>query len=205
MPTFNQHLGREVLRFVNLTNLQSLYFDTSLFYFHVLGRRGRPALDVTRDQLELLLTKGFTVRAMARMLGCSSSYLHKKMKSFQISARKRFTPISDADLEEHVRRLHNQFPRSGSEVRILRIPLLVLFHFLITKVTFLIINSIQMMRAYLHAEGITIQRRRVRATLNRIDPAAAAQRWSQTVARRTYHVPYPNSLWHIDSHMRLIR
>ncbi|XP_042267625.1 uncharacterized protein LOC121897289 isoform X2 [Thunnus maccoyii] len=112
------------------------------------GRRGRPALDITRGQIELLLSQGFTVRAMARMLGCSSSYLHKKMKSFQISARNRFTPISDANLEEHVRRLHNQFPRSGSE----------------------------MMRAYLHAEGIVVQRRRVRETLNRIDPAAAAQR-----------------------------
>nr|XP_029135495.1 uncharacterized protein LOC114920915 [Labrus bergylta] len=114
---------------------------------------------------------------MARMLGCSSSYLHKKMKSFQISARKRFTSISEIHLEEHIRRLHNQFPRSGSE----------------------------MMRAYLRAEGIVVQRRRVRETLNRIDPAAAAQRWSQTVARRTYHVPFPNSLWHIDGHMRLIR
>uniref|UniRef100_A0A0F8BQL1 Integrase catalytic domain-containing protein n=2 Tax=Larimichthys crocea TaxID=215358 RepID=A0A0F8BQL1_LARCR len=62
-----------------------------------------------------------------------------------------------------------------------------------------------MMRAYLHAEGIVVQRRRVRETLNRIDPAAAAQRWSQTVARRMYHVPFPNSLWHIDGHMRLIR
>ncbi|KAM8726521.1 uncharacterized protein AB9X84_002922 [Acanthopagrus schlegelii] len=99
------------------------------------------------------------------------------MKSFQISARKRFTLISDANLEEHVRRLHNQFPRSGSE----------------------------MMRAYLHAEGIVVPRRRVRETLNRIDPVAAAQRWSQTVARRTYRVPFPNSLWHIDGHMRLIR
>ncbi|KAK0136930.1 hypothetical protein N1851_026900 [Merluccius polli] len=141
------------------------------------GRRGRPGLDITREQIELLLTQGITVRAMARMLGCSSSYMHKKLKYFQTSARSRFTPISDADLEEHVRRLHNQFPRSGS----------------------------QMMCAYLHADRIVVQRRRVRETLNSINPAAAAQRWSQTVARRTYHVPFPNSLWHIDGHMRLIR
>ncbi|XP_034072352.1 uncharacterized protein LOC117546278 isoform X1 [Gymnodraco acuticeps] len=102
------------------------------------------------------------------------------MMSLNTSARNRFTTISDPDLEEHVRRLHNQFPRSGSE------------HF-------------QMMRAYLHAEGIVVQRRRVRETLKQIDPAAAAQRWGQTVARRTYYVPFPNSLWHIDGHMRLIR
>uniref|UniRef100_A0A3Q3LU62 Uncharacterized LOC113134104 n=2 Tax=Mastacembelus armatus TaxID=205130 RepID=A0A3Q3LU62_9TELE len=141
------------------------------------GRQGRPTLDISREQIELLLTQGFTVRAMARMLGCSSSYLHKKMKTFQISARNRFTRISDSDLQEHIRVLHNQFPTSGSE----------------------------MMRGYLHADGIVVPRRRVRETLNHIDPAAAAQRWSQAVVRRTYYVPFPNSLWHIDGHMRLIR
>ncbi|KAK5921710.1 hypothetical protein CgunFtcFv8_019052 [Champsocephalus gunnari] len=56
------------------------------------------------------------------------------MMSLNTSTRNRFTTISDPDLDEHVRRLHNQFPRSGSE----------------------------MMRAYLHAEGIVVQRRRVR-------------------------------------------
>ncbi|XP_046902363.1 uncharacterized protein LOC124485088 isoform X3 [Hypomesus transpacificus] len=63
----------------------------------------------------------------------------------------------------------------------------------------------QMMQGYLRAEGITVQRRRVREMLTRVDPAAAAQRWSNVVARRSYHVPFPNSLWHIDGHMRLIR
>ena len=41
--------------------------------------------------------------------------------------------------------------------------------------------------------------------LTRVNPTAAARRWSWTVARRVYHVPYPNSLWHIDGNMRLIR
>ena len=41
--------------------------------------------------------------------------------------------------------------------------------------------------------------------LTRVNPTAAARRWSRTVARRVYHVPYPNSLWHIDGNMRLIR
>lgn len=55
-----------------------------------------------------------------------------------------------------------------------------------------------MMRALLRADGIMVPRHRVRAMLTQIDPAAAARRWSSTVARRTYHVPYPNSLWHMD-------
>ena len=63
----------------------------------------------------------------------------------------------------------------------------------------------QMMRALLRAEGFFVTRQRVRAMLTYIDPAAAARRWSATVARRTYHVPYPNSLWHMDGNTRLIR
>lgn len=66
-------------------------------------------------------------------------------------------------------------------------------------------NLFQMMRALLHAQGVIVTRSRVREMLTRINPTAAARRWSRMVARRVYHVPYPNSLWHIDGNMRLIR
>lgn len=62
-----------------------------------------------------------------------------------------------------------------------------------------------MMRGLLVAEGLRVTRHRVREMLVRINPAAAARRWSSTVARRVYYVPHPNSLWHIDGNMRLIR
>ncbi|XP_046873675.1 uncharacterized protein LOC124466058 [Hypomesus transpacificus] len=114
---------------------------------------------------------------MARNMGCSSSYLYKKSILLGISLRHRFRTIGDDELEQHISRLHQQCPQSG----------------------------ITMMQGYLRAEGITVQRRRVREMLTRVDPAAAAQRWSNVVARRSYHVPFPNSLWHIDGHMRLIR
>lgn len=61
------------------------------------------------------------------------------------------------------------------------------------------------MRALLHSQGEVITRSRVRDMLARVNPTAAARRWSRTVSRRVYHVPYPNSLWHIDGNMRLIR
>ncbi|XP_016095549.1 uncharacterized protein [Sinocyclocheilus grahami] len=91
--------------------------------------------------------------------------------------RDQFTQIDDDDLEQCVRRLHRQYPKSGYE----------------------------MMQGYLSAEGIHVQRQRVRNMLSKINPAAAAERWSCAVARWTYSVPLPNSLWHIDGHMRLIR
>lgn len=66
-------------------------------------------------------------------------------------------------------------------------------------------NLFQLIRALLRAQGVLVTRSRVREMLIRVNPAAAARRWSRTVARRVYHVPYPNSLWHIDGNMRLIR
>ncbi len=62
-----------------------------------------------------------------------------------------------------------------------------------------------MMQGYLSAEGIHVQRQRVRNMLSQVNPAATAEQWSCAVARRTYFVPLPNSLWHIDGHMCLIR
>ncbi|XP_051981259.1 uncharacterized protein LOC127642849 [Xyrauchen texanus] len=85
--------------------------------------------------------------------------------------------IDDGELEQHVRQLQSQYPNSGNE----------------------------MIRALLRAQGVLVTRSMVREMLTRVNPTAAARRWSRTVARRVYHVPYPNSLWHIDGNMRLIR
>jgi hypothetical protein len=63
----------------------------------------------------------------------------------------------------------------------------------------------QMMTGLLKQRRIVVQRRRVRTSLQRTDPTATAKRWSQTATRRTYSVPTPNFLWHIDGHMKLIR
>ncbi|XP_033971364.1 uncharacterized protein LOC117470659 [Trematomus bernacchii] len=51
-----------------------------------------------------------------------------------------------------------------------------------------------------------IQRRRVRDSMRRIDPEAAALRaMSQRLHRRAYRVAGPNSLWHLDGNHKLIR
>ncbi|KAK4882378.1 hypothetical protein RN001_005697 [Aquatica leii] len=62
-----------------------------------------------------------------------------------------------------------------------------------------------MMYGYLKAEGIYVQRNRIRKVLNDVNPMAAARRWSQALKRRVYKVPTPNSLWHMDAHMKLYR
>ena len=61
-------------------------------------------------------------------------------------------------------------------------------------------------RAQLRAEGIRVQRRRVRDSMLRVNPRAAALRaMSQRLHRRSYRVAGPNSLWHLDGNHKLIR
>ncbi|CAL8392205.1 unnamed protein product [Arctogadus glacialis] len=141
------------------------------------GRAGRPAIDVTREQIEFLLGQGHTIAKTAEILGFSSSFLYKKSKLMGIPVRSMRPAIDDGELEQHVRQLQGQYPNSGNEI----------------------------IRALLRTQGVFVTRSRVREMLTRVNPTAAARRWSRTVARRVYHVPYPNSLWHIDGNMRLIR
>lgn len=53
--------------------------------------------------------------------------------------------------------------------------------------------------------GYNIQRKRIRESLNRVDPRNTALRWGALVSRRKYFVPWPNSSWHMDGHHSLIR
>ena len=46
---------------------------------------------------------------------------------------------------------------------------------------------------------------RVRSGLKRINPDGVALRWLQISPRRSYSVPGPLSLWHIDGNHKLIR
>ena len=62
-----------------------------------------------------------------------------------------------------------------------------------------------MLMGILRSRGIYVQRHRCRSALVTADPIASAMRWGAAVQRRTYNVPGPNSLWHIDGHHSLIR
>ncbi|XP_078021613.1 uncharacterized protein LOC144461816 [Epinephelus lanceolatus] len=54
--------------------------------------------------------------------------------------------------------------------------------------------------------GVRVQRRAVRESLIRVNPAGAAHRaLSHRLHQRTYSVAGPNSLWHIDGNHKLIR
>ncbi|KAG8928962.1 hypothetical protein FRC01_005115 [Tulasnella sp. 417] len=46
---------------------------------------------------------------------------------------------------------------------------------------------------------------KIRQIIRQIDPLGVETRWKRAILRRTYSVPFPNSLWHIDGHHKLIR
>ena len=68
-------------------------------------------------------------------------------------------------------------------------------------------------RARLISKGMQVQRRRVRESMLRVDPATAAERCLfSRPCRRVYNVAGPNSLWlwkpqadHLDGNHKLIR
>ena len=58
---------------------------------------------------------------------------------------------------------------------------------------------------FLRGMGLKVQRKRVRDSLERVDPRGVSSRFRQVLHRRVYNVPMPNSLWHIDGYHKLIK
>ena len=61
-----------------------------------------------------------------------------------------------------------------------------------------------MITGHLLHKGICVPRRRVHASIHRVDPERVAERKSKAI-RRVYHVPHPNDVWHIDGNHKLIK
>ena len=87
------------------------------------------------------------------------------------------SPYTDDELDELVKSIQRDFPNAG----------------------------LVMVQGYLQSRGVQVQRYRVRQSVARNDPIRQKVRWHQPLTRRTYSVPGPNALWHIDGHHSLIR
>ena len=59
-----------------------------------------------------------------------------------------------------------------------------------------------MIKGHLESIGIHIQRERVRAAIHSIRGKGTT---SRQIHRRSYSVPSPNSLWHIDGNHKLVK
>ena len=59
---------------------------------------------------------GFTAVEMADHLGCSAYVIYKKLSDASLQMRDRYANISDQQLDERVRDLHNRHSNAGIEV-----------------------------------------------------------------------------------------
>ena len=98
-------------------------------------------------------------------------------RNFGISLRRRFSNISDDDLDRRVRELTENNDFLGQRI----------------------------VQGMLAAEGTHVQRQRVADSLIRVNEAGVAMRWCRAIHRRVYKVYGPNALWHIDGNHKLIR
>lgn len=139
--------------------------------------RGRPQVDIEEQQLRFLLEHHFKIKDMAAMFGCSSRTIQRRMNEYGLDSQSRFSDITDNDLDSLVDEIVVRPPTCG-------------------------VRSILGM---LRAQGICVQRERVRESLHRIDPQGVEIRLRKALHRRQYSVKSPNSLWHIDGYHKLIR
>ena len=139
---------------------------------------GRPRFVIRAEMLEELRDLGFSWTKIGEMLGVSRWTIHRRVAEYGLANMTGFHNLSDEELDKMVKEFilnHGSTPGQGY------------------------------VEGYLKSIGFRIQRRRIRESMARVDPHNTALRWGIVVSRRKYHVPWPNSLWHLDGHHSLIR
>ena len=121
----------------------------------------------------------FPVRQISQLLSVSEATIRRRMRSEGIRIRGLYSFVSDVQLDGLVSTVVQNHPYSGY----------------------------RMVQAFLSMEGYRLPEGRVRSSLERIDSIGMAVRWSRhrCIRRRIFYAPHPNSLWHIDGHMSLVR
>ncbi len=139
------------------------------------GARGRPRVDVSRSQLEYLLSLSFTWTEIASLLGVSRMTIYRRRREFGMLDEGQ--AISDADLRSLLSEMQAESPEMG-EVLIL---------------------------GRLRARHYKVTRDRVRRVIREIDPLSIAMRGPRGLtAWRPYSFPGPNSLWHVGKFWKYI-
>ena len=140
------------------------------------GRRGRTKYLVNLDLVELLRNGGYSWQHIADVFRVSRTTLWRQIIESGMPINN-YTDISDSDLDTLVSDTQMRFPNMG----------------------------LRLLHRHLSSTGIKVQRSRLRASVQHVDPLQSIARWHQPISRRTYSVAGPNSLGHIDGHHSLVR
>lgn len=166
-----------------LHNLISLEKDKRKQHIAVVqfeqGPTGRQRMVISPDYLCNLLELNLSVPCIANLLGMSRSTVYRRMAESDLSVKALYSTMTDEELDQCVREIKSRQPHSGY----------------------------RMVKALLQARGLRVQYNRVRASMHRVDTTGVISRMVHLgcIARRTYSVPGPQSLVHIDTNHKLIR
>lgn len=106
------------------------------------GNRGRPKFDISREQLEYFLEKGFKATEIAKMLAVSDKTIYRRLEEFGTTVRSTYSSMSELELDTVVRNILHDFPNSGYKA----------------------------MRGHLLSKGHKVQEDRIREAMRRTDP-----------------------------------
>ena len=143
------------------------------------GMNGRPKFNIPKEQLEFFIEQGFTVPAIAEILGVSSQTVERRLQQYNLHLRTAYSTLSDHDLDTVINGILVDFPETGYK----------------------------RMTGFLKARGIVLQQSRIREAMRRINPEGTLLRALRlhAINRRSYQVVSPLALWHIDGNHKLIR
>lgn len=134
-------------------------------------------LDISSEHLTFLIECGFNLKDIAKFFNCSSKTIQRRIAEYGLQDTWSFSNISQTDLDEIASLYIRLHPNAGY-------------------------RSFQ---AFLCSQGLKVKREHVRDCMVRVDPTGVSARLRQCIQRRTYIVPGPNSLWHLDGNHKLIR
>ena len=156
--------------------LSALSLPFQIFYYSYQRGAGRPEKTISKELLENLLMLKVPISGVASFFEVSRLFVYKAIRDYGIEYKK-FTDLSDSRLAEIVASVKENHPRAG-EV---------------------------MLQGHLRAQGLHVQRNRLRTAIHQSDPIGTEARRRPPIRRRVYSVPCPNYLWHIDGNHKLIR
>uniref|UniRef100_A0A3Q2DAJ6 Integrase core domain-containing protein n=1 Tax=Cyprinodon variegatus TaxID=28743 RepID=A0A3Q2DAJ6_CYPVA len=145
----------------------------------VAGVTGRPRYDIDPEKLSELLEINLPVACIAKLIGVSNSTTNRRMREFGVSARQRYSTITDEELDNAAISIKNEMPTSGY----------------------------RMVKGRLRSLGIHVPWRTMTSSMHRVDSLGIISRLTGLgcIVRRAYSVKGPLSLWHVDTNHKLIR
>lgn len=143
--------------------------------------RGRPFFKIPFETLESLVENRFKFAEIARLIGVSKKTVERRLKDYDLGIRQSYSPLTDHELEDEVKKIPNDFPLVGYRT----------------------------MSGLLQVKGHRVQEKRIRHVMQNADSCGVLFRRlflsTSRVQRRTYNVKTQQALWHIDGNHKLIR